>query len=446
MTSVIRRFRFAWLIEFLACSVIVLGFYDLCRVFSRNGYLPAPFVFDVNDTFMDWFNTAYWAHRAGAYEVWNSIYAPLSFVFTLLMGDPRCYADGPFDARDCDMFGIVMILATYALAVVVSAVTFHRNDRPTWVSRTIGIALGGPLLFALERGNLIMIAYIFFVLLYGGYLKRRSSIAIAAAMIINLKSYLLLPILGLAAHRRWRLLELCGIATIGVYLVSLAWIGEGTLFQIMHDLQVWFQMRAGAIWDELLYTTTYKPYLLFDERQYPIRDFVPQRTVDIATAAIKIELVLSRGIALLALASSWFYPKAVPMHRIAIFALMQSFLVQNPGGYAITFVVFLVFMEREKTFATMLAITCCYLVSIPTDINLTVFYHYERAAWLSGRWVDSEYALPLGALIRPGLLLAVVWALAIDSLVAVHREIRRSQPQIGLRPVSAQFREKVAWT
>lgn len=446
MNTDIRRVRFARLIELLACAIVVVGAYDLYKVFEHNGYLPAPFVFDVNDTFMDWFHTAYWAHRKGAYDVWNSIYAPLSFVITQALGDPRCYANGPFDARECDAIGICVILTTYAVCVIVSGVAFFRNDRASWVPRTIGIMLGGPLLFALERGNIIMMAYIAFVLLYGGLLTKRTSIAAAAAVLINLKSYLLFPILALATQRRWRLLELCGIATIALYLATLAWVGEGTPFQIANDLQVWFRARAGAIWDELLYTTTYKPYLLFDERLYPIRDFVSQQTVDLATIAIKTELILSRGIALLTIVAAWFYPKIVPMRRVALLALMQSFLMQNPGGYAITFIVFLTFMEREKRFAPMFAIVCCYLVSIPTDINLTVFYHFERASWLSGRVVDSAYALPLGALIRPGLLLGVVWALALDSLIAVHREMRRTPPQLGLRPLAEQLRGRVSWT
>lgn len=33
--------------------------------FGVLGYLPQPFVFDTNDTFMDWFNTAYWANNPG---------------------------------------------------------------------------------------------------------------------------------------------------------------------------------------------------------------------------------------------------------------------------------------------------------------------------------------------------------------------------------------------
>jgi hypothetical protein len=422
------------LVELVAMLGILIGLSDLVHVFYRNGYLPAPFVFDVSDTFMDWFNTAYWAHDpAGAYGVWNTIYAPLSFVITRLFGNPWCYANSPFDARDCDAVGIVAILCMYVGCVVLAGVAFYRNDRPTFLFRTVGIALGGPLLFALERGNLIMVAFMCLIVLYGGLAKKRSGLAASAAIMINMKSYLLLPVLGYAVRRDWRMLELCGFATIGLYLITLFITGSGTPMELVHNLQVWFDLRAGTIWDEVLYSTTYKPYLLFDARGYPIRDFIPQRTIDYATIAIQVEVFASRAIAIVCVVAGWFFPKAVSLQRIAFFILMQSFMNQNPGGYAIAFVVFLVFMEKWTNFRIGLAIICCYIVSIPTDMALTVFYHYERVSWLSQRMVDSAYALPLGAIIRPGLLVIVLWSIAIDTLIDVHRAMRLERPLIGLK-------------
>ena len=81
--------------------------------------------------------------------------------------------------------------------------------------------------------------------------------------------------------RQWRTLELCGIAAIGLYLITLFIVGAGTPIELARNLDNWFNIRLGTIWDEVLYSTTYKPYLLFDVRQYPIRDYVEQQWVDI---------------------------------------------------------------------------------------------------------------------------------------------------------------------
>jgi hypothetical protein len=427
-----RTPRLPRLLEIAGFIALVAGFFNVARIFFKIGYLPAPFVFDVGDTFMDWFNTAYWAHNSGAYSVWGSIYLPLSFVITGALGNPRCYATAPYDARDCDVLGIVAIVLMYIGCVTVSAVAFYRADRSTALFRTSGIAVGGPMLFALERGNLIMIAYIAFVLLYGGLIKTRKAAAGAAAILINMKVYLLLPVLAFGIKRRWRTLELCGIAALGLYLASLVVTNGGTPLELARNLEAWFNLRAGTVWDEVLYSTTYKPYLLLDARQYPIRDYVEQRWVDLVKVFVTYEVIASRSIALLCVAGAWFYPRAISLSRLVFFILMQSFIAQNPGGYAMTFVIFLVFLERWKNFGTGLAIISAYLVSISTDMTITPIFEVVRESWLSQREVVNVYALPLGALVRPGIILIILWSLAIDTIIDLHRAAKSERPSPGL--------------
>ena len=417
-------------LELAGALAVIAGFGCLVRFFIVEGYLPAPFVFDTSDTFMDWFHTAYWAHNAGAYTVWKTIYFPLSFVITGVFADPRCYANGPFDARQCDWIATGTIVASYIAGIVVSAVAFFRNDRRTAVTRTIAVGLGGPLLFALERGNLIMLAYIAFVLIYGQILKSKGAAALAAGFLVNMKVYLLLPIFAFAIKRQWRMLELTGLAALSIYLVSVVIVGAGSPFELASNLQQWLASSGISIWDQVLYSTTYQPYLLFDVYQYPIRDFVGQRTIDAAKLFIQYELVASRGIALLCIAAAWFYPKAVTLNRLVFFILMQSFIGQNPGGYSIALIVFLLFMERERNFAIGLSVLCCYLVSIPMDYSLATILNVDRPSWISGQMVHVQYVLTLGAILRPLLFLLMLWSLAIDSLIDIHRAVKSGPPSI----------------
>jgi len=419
-------------IEFSLAIAVIASLFHLVEVLRLSGFLPAPFVYDVSDTFMDWFNPAYWSHNPGAYEVWNSVYAPLSFVILRIVGAPACYANAPKDARDCDLIGIVAILVIYAACAVAAAIVFYRRDRATAVFRSVGFGLGLPLLYGLERGNLIMIALFAFILLFGEMLKSRRAVALAAAVLINLKSYLLLPVLPFAVKREWRTLELCGFAAVGLYLATVVIVGGGTPFELIDNLKIWFNAMSGVVWDQVLYSPTYAPFLQFDERQYPIRDFIPQRTVDVAKLLIEIELVASRSLAFLCIACSWLYPRAITTQRLVLFVIMQSFVAQNPGGYAMTFVIFLVFMERWDGPCTGLAIVMAYLLSIPADMLIGNFYVYERESWLGGRLVESTYGMSVGALVRPGLFALILWLLGIDSLIRFHRAARTSRANFGL--------------
>lgn len=420
------------LVEFAGMILVILGLARVYMLFNSNGYLPPPFVFDVGDTFMDWFNTAYWAHNPGAYSVWRTIYLPLSFVITGALGNPACYVNAPYDARECDDLGIAVILLTYIACVVVTGLAFYRRDRSTALFRTVAVGFGGPLLFALERGNLIMLAFIAFVMMFGGLVRSRGGIAGCAAVLANLKVYLIFPLAALAIKRQWRLLELCAFASVALYILTLFIVRAGTPFEFVANLQNWFGVRLGAIWDEVLYTTTYKPFLQLDVGQYPVRDYLEQRYVDAAKLFIQYYVAVTRGVALLCIGLAWLYPRAISTHRLAFFLLMQSFIGQNPGGYAIALVVFLVFMEKWRNFGTALAIICAYLISVPGDWTMAKLFDVERQAWLSNRIVMSEYVLPLGSLVRPGIIAIMLWSLAIDSLLAVHRAVRLGQPSLGL--------------
>ena len=420
------------LAECFGMVLILLGLLRVYMLFNSNGYLPPPFVFDIGDTFMDWFHTAFWAHRGSAYSFWRTIYLPLSFVITGLFGDPRCYHAAQYDARRCDWIGYVAIVGMYVGCIVVTAIALWRRDRSSAIYRTVAIAVGGPLLFALERGNLIMLTYIPFVMVYGGLLRTNAGVAMGSAWLANMKVYMVFPVFAIAIKRKWRLVELCAIGSIALYLITLFIVGEGTPKEIIENLLNWFSVRLGAIWDELLYTTTYKPLLELDVGQYPVRDYIEERYVEIGKAFIEYYVITTRGVALLCIALAWLYPRAITVTRLVFFILMQSFIGQNPGGYSIALIVFLVFMEERRNFATITAILCCYLMSIPGDWTVTKIFDVERESWLSGKVVVSEYVLPLGSLVRPMVIAIMLWVLAIDSLIDVHRAVKRSRPSFGL--------------
>lgn len=104
-----------------------------------------------------------------------------------------------------------------------------------------------------------------------------------------------------------------------------------------------------------------------------------------------------------------------------------------------TFITFLIFTEKWTNARVGLAIVIAYLVNFPADYTIVELYRYERLSWLSQRMVDSAYGLSLGSIIRPGLLVVMLWALAIDTLLAVYREMRIGRPLLGLAaPVPAR--------
>ena len=424
--------------RFSLVSEAVLAFAVVASVvwsfiqFRETGFLPQPFVFDTNDTFMDWFNTAYWANNPGAFSVWRTVYPPLSFAFLDLVTLPGCYLQSPFYARDCDWLSRAVILGFYLLSVGLAWWSFHRKDPRTAPMRGIALGLGLPLLFTLERGNLILIALPCFIIAYGPLVRSRKWRAMAAAATINFKPYLLLPVMAHAVKRDWRALELAGIATVAIYLVTLAIVGGGTPAEIASNTANWVIFQGGQVWNEINYSTSYAPLLQVRNSQIPVLDFVPSRTVEGIEWLVPMVIRSSQGVALIALAGAWLQPGVLSSQRVAAILLGAFLVTQSPGGYTQVFLLFLVLLESWRGVGPITAIVCTYLLCIVADWPLSTVLDLSLNSWLSGRPVSPSFGLALGHFLRPGLVVLIVWALALDSIVRVVRAHFAHRPSLGL--------------
>lgn len=421
------------LLEYALALAVVASFASAVLWFARTGYLPQPFVFDTNDTFMDWFNTAYWANRPGAYDVWRSIYPPLSFVFLNLTTLPGCYSGSPFHARDCDWLARGTIAAFYLIDVALVWIAFRRTDARTALPRTLAFALGLPLLFTLERGNLILVAFAAFVVAYGPIVRSPAWRAVAVAVTINFKPYLLLPALAHALRREWRPLELAGIATVLLYCATFAWVGAGSPMELASNTANWVSFVAGQVWNEVNYSTSYTPFLLMRESQLPLLTFVSSRLVEGIETAVPLVIRATQALALATLAAAWLQPRALSQARIAAILLGAYLVTQSPGGYTQTFLLFLVLLEPWKGGGAV-AIVGAYLLCLVGDWPLATVLQVETVSWLSGRPVNPSFGLTLGHFARPGLVVLIVWALSLDALVRIARAHRDARPVLGLAP------------
>ncbi|HSX57630.1 MAG TPA: hypothetical protein VLG14_20185 [Sphingomonas sp.] len=428
-----RRLRL--LPEVLLAAAVLASLAATALFFQRTGYLPQPFVFDTNDTFMDWFNTAYWANNPGAYDVWRTIYPPLSFVFLDLFSLPGCYLQSPFHARDCDWLGRTAIYTFYLIDIALIWLSLRRIDRATAPMRTIALSFGLPVLFTIERGNLILPGLACFILAHGPLLREGRGRALAAAATINFKPYLLLPVLAHAVKREWRSLELAGIATILLYLVTLALVGSGTPGEIVSNTANWVVFQSGQVWNEINYSTSYAPLMLVQRAPIPLLQFVPSETVDTIILAASTTIRATQGIALAALFAAWLQPGAVSRERIAALLLGAYLVTQSPGGYTQAFLIFLVFLEPWRRPGPIVALVCAYLLCLVGDLPLSTILELSTNSWLSGRPVEPEFGLTIGHFVRPGMIALLVWALALDTIAQSVRAHRGNRPVLGLVPV-----------
>lgn len=418
--------------EMVLAGAVIASLVWTIIFFRENGHLPQPFVFDTNDTFMDWFNTAYWANNWGAFDVWRTIYPPLSFVFLDTFSLPGCYLQSPFYARDCDWLGRGTIYASYLISVVVVWLAFRKADSRTAPMRTIAIAIGMPLLFTLERGNLIIVAFSFFVIAHSEITQSKRWRLFAAAVTINFKPYLVLPVLSHIIKRDWRMFELAGIASLALYLVTLALVGSGTPGEIISNTANWVIFQGGQVWNEVNYSTSYAPLLNIRILQVPVLEFVPSKLIETIELSATLAIRTTQAIALAAVVAAWLQPRALPLHRISAILFGAYIVTQSPGGYAQVFLLFLVFLEPWRRPGPIVALVSAYMLSLLGDWTISTVMELSLKSWLGGRDVNPIFGLTVGHFVRPGLVVLIVWALALDTIAEVVRAHRQYRPSLGL--------------
>lgn len=396
----------------LALAAIVLAsvVYVLWHILDK-GFIPQPYFYVASDTFMDWHNPAYWAHRSGAYDVWHAVYPPLSFIFLRVFSIGSCYASDPFAGRACDWWGRVSLFGFYLLNGYLVFKCYRMVDGGTALVRAAMMTVGMPMLWALERGNLIIPCFTFFVLGHGRILRSAQLRWLAHAMAINFKPYLVLMLIPQAIRQRWRWLEGCGLASVLIYLVTFAIQGGGTPFEIAENTRYLADATRNNNWTDFFNATSYSPLVRFLNSPFPVMYYIGSRTVEYLTLFLPALLNLGKLGILACYAAACLQPAAARTHRLAALAVSFILSVSEPSGYTEVFLLFFVFFEKWQGPVRIAILTSAYLLCVSVDHIVFPFFQATTESWLTQRQVFQIYGIAVGQFIRPGLLMIIQYGL-----------------------------------
>ncbi|MBU6396201.1 MAG: DUF2029 domain-containing protein [Sphingomonadales bacterium] len=425
-----RTNRIGLVIEWSLGAVVAgFGLWALLHLYLR-GYLPQPFFFEASDTWMDWFNTAWWSHDRGMYDSWGSIYPPISFVILRLLGLPSCYQapSAGLEIRDCDWVGVAAIHVFYVIDIVVTAIAFARIDRRTAIPRAVALTAGMPLFYGLERGNLILIAFACMVIAFGPVVRSARLRWLALALAINLKVYLVAALVAQLLRRRWRWFEGAAIATVALYLASYAALGGGTPQEVIENITSFSTSFASASVLDVWYPATYIPLLsLLNSTYFPISVLVGSPVAETGSLIVTIVVRAGQVLLLLGAAAIWVRPEAVPAHRATLFAVAFALITSEAGGYTPCLILLFVMMERWEGWLRPAAIIMAYVLSIPAEFVLSSIPVMLQESYFAGHRVEVQHGIGLGMFLRPGLLIIAPSLLACHTIGLVWEDIRSQQ-------------------
>jgi hypothetical protein len=418
--------HFFLFLEYFMATVIVACLIADFVYFFKYQYFPQPFFYDVGDTWMDWFNPAYWSHVSGTYDSYKTIYPPLTYVILKAITWGPCYpnAQGGW-SRDCDKLGIIALHLTYVVCIALTARTLLKVDRRTALPRSLAIALGLPMLWALDRGNVILITYIFVLCAYGPLIRNAWLRCIFAGLAVNMKVYLIGPIVAQFLHRRWRWAEWAIMSTIIVYLVTFAIFGSGIPFEVINNIT---EYADGLTIDnplDIWMASSLRPLLqLSNSRVFPTGLILGSNKVDIIRAVVPVSIAIGQAMVMLAAIACYVRPEAIPRSRMVLLSISIALFSTEVSGYTEILVLLFLFFENAKGFLRRFAILMGYILCIPYDINLDTVPQLVKDTFFFQTSVIVQYHIQLGPFVRPFLSLSIPIALSLLTVIEVYRDIR----------------------
>jgi hypothetical protein len=423
----------------LACCVIqIAACVYFWLSFTENGYLPSPFVYDKADTFMDLFNPMYWADEPGRYTDWGSVYPPLNFLFLkglrwLLVG--QIHESDPFTLRDSAKPFIPYIVATFAA----SALFVFRHDLWRGFSGAqkalfcFIFLLSPPMMFSIERGNLIIFALGFLALALArpGWTR-----TFAIGMLINIKPYFALYLVAFAISQRPRELISCTMMAGAIFLLSGILLDEHFL-QFLQNLFQFSQDQDLFSPRELLGLPSSVSAFTQILRMYLFSGGSPS----LAGLSIGSIIALVESIKWLAILATFVSlglgGRRVPIEiTLAVTTIAITNLGVWVGGYSFILYVCLIPILCRLTYSKIY-LACVFLIFMPIDV-ITLFSESlgNRYSYLSDATVSVNFQVSLGSFLRPmvnfGLLLTISFDIlenyatsSVALLKNLHTAVRR---------------------
>lgn len=419
-------------VEPALAAVILIGIAYTGWFLYENQYLPQPFFYEPTDIYADWFNTAFWARNPGAYDAWRTVYPPLSFVIMRIIGIDRCYPDrrandfSPgLDARDCDWVGLAAIWLIFVMNIVLVCYAYRKIDRSTAWPRTICVAMGLPMLDAIERGNLVILCFTCLLLSFGPLLKSARLRWVATGLAINFKVYLVAAVVPLLLKRRWRWVESALLSAVIVYLLSYAAFGHGTVVEIYNNIREFSDAQASdimAVW----YSSTHQALLsLLKSDVFPMGLILGSRNVDLLLIIIPALQYTMQGLICLAMMAAWVRPEAIPSYRLVGLGILLAVATSEAGGYSQIFFMLFVMMEPWRGFGRRWAICACYVLAIPLDIPIDKLPPLVRNTYIGDTSTFVTFYVMVGPFVRPVIIMTIGMALALVTIRQVWSDVRQ---------------------
>lgn len=388
---------FAWILFSELVFLIILINY-----FEASGYAIPPFFFAPLDTFMDFYNTNYWSLNDGRYDIWQSIYPISVFALAQLLVPDYCASIlSPSELRDCSPYSIGWLFLFYCVAIYICAklIVKQAEVKHIWVKIIIFLALmmQFPGLYALERGNYIVIAFMLLALSRAFGVNWKGAIFLALA--INIKQYLIVLWLVSLLKREYIYFLMSVVAALLINQLSMLALEDGNYRQIFENMFSFSGAVNSDFFQKVWFTTSLSSW---SKAVFYYQDRIPVALYLFAHILRWLVLLATVYILFLSARKAQF----LTWDQLSVIVLLCMMVAtDSAGGYAVVLLLPYLSVIIIGNYAIKYRLIIMFVLLIPLDFVVGPTIGFNQFSYLSQHYVDVSSGLTLGAYIRPFFLL-----------------------------------------
>ena len=419
-TGLFRYFFIFYVAELIFVAIGIIGY-------LKNGHFLLPFWDDAKDSFMDFFHVNYWALHAGRYTEWRSIYPPISFVIGKALTPDYCYgAQNGFGLRDCSPPSILLLILAYVSGVFIFARAVLKSIYIKSCKKEIllifflgtAIILSFPSLFAIERGNYILLCFIFLALslviknpwFSGGFI----SIAIL------IKPYLAPILLSPLLKKRYQYVTGIVIFSIIVNLLTAYVLADPNPFLFIKNILVTKGAGIASLYESITSTTSIAAWLKLIKSPGIISHISESWSAYLSLAFYVVATCYILVIGCILYFISRLYGAISESELSLIFILLVLVSVDGVGSYGLLLMLpyLIIYLLNnsgcETSFKSKVYIFIIALLYLPADIGVGPSRKISGVSYLSGAVYSEGSQISLSGLIRPIAVIALTALILTD--------------------------------
>lgn len=386
--------------------VILVGYHIIFLLL--NGYLDRPFFYDKSDTFMDFFSTEYWSFHEERYTDWGSIYTPFSFLLTQLMScDFSNSAENPFLLRQLDFN--CFVLSEFLVFFIILYHVYKRYKNLFILSLVL---FSAPLLFAFERGNLL----IFLLPLIFLFVESKSNLikGILLGLAISLKIYLFSILFVFFLLKNFRVLLVSILSFFLINSISSLLINASDWLLFVENIIKFSEDPKFYEWS--YFTYSYRNILLGFAEFYP----------KAAAWLFGVDYLILGMVLITFLLSSLYFMKLSSVAKdnkssffILLLLMLIMIVVRNAGGYVFILLFPFILPYIRLSFVKLL------LFSLVIPFGYTIYELKSNSIFLSyfsGEEVNFVLSIDTGMIIRPFVFLFLYFYLSVRFITGNNRD------------------------